>query len=676
MSQKDYGLQDSGRAERPSYRWLFMLLLPVLALLGMEMATLKVASDYGFQSSLGRPLVSLFGVPVYAPWSIFVWEGISPAIMDNAVTVGQAFFILPLLFVLLCVMAFRRLKGNSTLHGSARWAREDEIRRMGYLNQQGVYVGGWLKRYSGIGLLLRAFQGKPREELLYLRHNGPEHILCFAPTRSGKGVGLILPTLLAWAGSSLNLDIKGENWALTSGWRKSQGHTVLRFDPSDSSGSGCAFNPLDEIRLTSLEAVQDVQNMALMLVDPDGKGLGDHWTKAAFAFFSGLILHCCVMVRHKEGRMPTLQELTLMMADPERDTAALLDEMMAIPHAELFREFAPDADPRAGDACHVFIASSAREMASKAENEASGVLSSALVNMALYRDPIININTARSDFRIHDLMNHENPVDLYLVVPPSGIDRVRPLMRLMVDMIIRRVCDKMEFADGASKAGYRHRLLLMLDEFTSLGKLPIIEKAIAYIAGYGGKMFIIVQDIKQLNEAYGKENAIMANCHTRIAYAPNDPETARLLSDMVGKTTVVEKKISITSSRGGRSKSTNISETARPLLTPDECSRLPGAEKDAEGKVTKPGHMLVFTAGQNPVYGMQILYFKDPVFAQRAKMPAPGVSQKFPAGITDSLYFPRPAGWFSQQPPTEEKPESQQSQRPQKRFEVFLERQQ
>ena len=651
MARQNYGLQEtSSRKRGRTALWALLAAIPLLALFGMGMATLKAAADYGFQPALGQPWCTLFGVPVYAPWSIFVWD-LSEPIRDNAMTVGQAFFGLPVLFGALCVMALRRPKGNRNLHGSARWAREEEIERMGYFGGKGVYTGGWFDEKKGV--------------LRYLRHNGPEHILCFAPTRSGKGVGLILPTLLSWPGSSLTLDIKGENWALTSGWRKSQGHTVLRFDPSDASGSGCAFNPLDEIRLTSLEVVQDVQNIALMLVDPDGKGLEDHWTKAAFAFFAGLILHCCVVVRHREGRMPTLRELTLMMSDPDRTTAELLEDMIAADHAKWFHDFAPDADSRVGDACHVFIASSAREMLSKADNEASGVLSSALVNMAVYRNPIIDINTARSDFRIHDLMNRDQPVDLYLVVGPAGMDRGRPLMRLMVDMIIRRVCAEMKFEGGTSVAGYKHRLLLMLDEFTSLGKLPIVERAIAFIAGYGGKMYIIVQDTKQLNGVYGKDNAIMANCHVRIAYASNDPETADLLSRMTGKTTVVEKKTSISIGKGGRSRSINIAETARPLLTPDECGRLPSAEKDSEGRITKPGHMLIFTAGQAPIYGMQILYFKDPTFSERSKMPAPGVSATFPAGVTDSLYFPRSA-------PEENREERQVPERPRVTFETFL----
>ena len=135
----------------------------------------------------------------------------------------------------------------------------------------------------------------------------------------------------------------------------------------------------------------------------------------------------------------------------------------------------------------------------------------------------------------------------------------------------------------------------------------------------------------QLQKEYGKDNEIFGNCHIKIAYAPNKYETAQLLSDMAGKTTVVEEKKSISKSRGGRSLSTNLTETARPLLTPDECMRLPGPEKNVEGKVTAPGDMLIFVAGQPPIYGRQILYFLDPVFSERSKMPVPT--------ITDSICF-------------------------------------
>jgi type IV secretion system protein VirD4 len=339
------------------------------------------------------------------------------------------------------------------------------------------------------------------------------------------------------------------------------------------------------------------------------------------------------MILHTQQRPATLYDLSRMLADESRTIKQLFEEMVKTDHAALLKKIFPAGE--GGDKAHVFIASSAREMLNKADNESSGVVSTALTNLALYRDPVVALNTATCDFRIHDLMNFAAPVNLYLVISPADIDRLRPLLRLMVDMIVRRVCAKMEFADGSSKAGYKHRLLLLLDEFTSLGKLPIMEKALAYIAGYGGKVYLIVQDITQLNGVYGKENALMANCHVRIAYAPNTIETAKTLSDMTGKTTVVEEKVSLSGSRSGHLKnaSVNVAETARPLLTPDECMRLPGPEKDAQGRVTKPGDMLIFTAGQPPIYGRQILYFLDPVFSARSKMLAPERS--------DSLHAPR-----------------------------------
>ena len=649
-----YGLGSD--TKKSGLRWLYLPFMLLLGVGSMALATQRIAAFFSYHSALGEPWGFALGIPWYAPWSVMAWQAkFGPSdtygFIEQAITHSQALFLLPQFIIIGFWMAFmKKLRANTNLHGSARWAKESEIRTMGYFEGKGVYVGGWLKKYAGAALLARTLRGKPDEVQLYLRHNGPEHILVFAPTRSGKGVGLILPTLLAWEGSSIVLDIKGENWALTAGWRKSQDQVVLRFDPSDPSGASAAFNPLEELRLDTLMAIPDVQNMAAMLVDPNGKGLEDHWSKATFAMLGGAILHCAIMVRHSQGRTATLYDLSCMLADESRTIKDLFEEMVKAEHEKLLKEIFPDAV--GGDKAHIFIASAAREMLNKADNEASGVVSTALTNLALYRDPVVALNTGHCDFRIHDLMNHDKPVNLYLVISPADIDRMRPLLRLMVDMIVRRICSKMEFADGASKAGYKHRLLLLLDEFTSLGKLPIMEKALAYIAGYGGKVYIIVQDITQLNGVYGKDNALMANCHVRIAYAPNTIETAKTLSDMTGKTTVVEEKVSLSGSRTGHMKnaSVNVTETARPLLTPDECMRLPGPEKDSQGRVIKPGDMLVFTAGQSPIYGRQILYFFDPVFAARAKVPVPGLNAVYPSGISDSLYQPRPASWYSATP--------------------------
>ena len=473
-------------------------------------------------------------------------------------------------------------------------------------------------------------------------------MLCFAPTRSGKGVGLILPTLLAWPHSSVVLDIKGENVALTSGYLASLGHKILRFDPSDAEGASAAFNPLEEIRLDSAMSIPDVQQIASMVMDPNGKGLEDYWNKAAFGFFGGAVLHCLIKTLHEQKRPASLYDVAVMLEDPNRPVKDVFDEMLKMDHAAIMGELFPDLlkknkDNPFGQAAHVYIASAARGMLSKADNELSGVVNTATSNLALYKDPVVAQNISRCDFRLNDLMNYEVPVNLYMVISPADIDRLRPLLRIFVAQMLGRITEKMEFEDGASKAGYKHRLLLMLDEFTSLGKLSIVERAIAYMAGYGCKGYFIVQDTKQLNQAYGADNAIMANCHIRIAYAPNLPETAEYLSKMAGTTTVVDKKISISGGggKGGKSRSTSISETSRPLLTPDECMRLPGLSKGADGSPI-PGDMLIFTAGNPPIHGRQILYFIDPVFSARAKVKAPGVTEGWSRGLSDSLYFNMP----------------------------------
>lgn len=621
--QEEYGLAGKQQRFNVNHRLIFIIYFILSIIVALHMTAQYMGVYFKTEP------ISLFGVSFYPFWKVPQWYLTAKQypFCDKAVDIFYWWFILPNLFVFSMIFYFiHKTKGNKKLHGSAKWATKKEIEEMGYIgNKDGVYIGGY----------------KNGNALQYLKHNGPEHILCFAPTRSGKGVGLILPSLYAWQGSSIVLDIKGENWALTAGYRKSLGHKVIKFDPTDITDVTATFNPLEEIDLTDYGCIKQVQNIALMLVDPDGKGLTDYWNKAGYAFLAGVLLHClvCIKTSSPDERTATLQDLVLMLSGqcPLTGTPKSLDElfkeMRKMDHTLFLDDVFADFNKEVGKEIHRFISSSATEMENKGDQEVKGVVSSALVNLSLFRDPVITKNTAKSDFRLHDLMNHDSPVDLYLVVSPAEIDRVKPLIRLMVDMIIRYVCREMEFKDGKSVKGYKHRMLLLFDEFTSIGKLPVIEKAIAYIAGYGGKMYLIVQDLGQLNDAYGKENSLMANCHIRIAYAPNKLETAQMLSEMTGKTTVVEKKTSFSYSKGGKSRSVNVQETARPLLTPDECMRLPGARKDSNGNVLEGGDMLILTAGRSPIYGRQILYFKDPTFSARSKMLAPEKS--------DSIYFER-----------------------------------
>jgi type IV secretion system protein VirD4 len=247
--------------------------------------------------------------------------------------------------------------------------------------------------------------------------------------------------------------------------------------------------------------------------------------------------------------------------------------------------------------------------------------------LSLYRDPLVAENTAHSSFRIADLMNHEKPCSLYLVVRPADKDRLKPLMRLIINQIVRVLArEETRFKDGEQIRMYRHRLLLMLDEFPSFGRLEVFQEALAFIAGYGIKAYLIMQDISQLHGAYGRDESILSNCHVRIGYAPNKLETADWMSKMIGTTTIVKTDISTSGNRFGAvlgHVSRSIHQVGRPLLTPDECMRLRSPVKDGEGRILEAGDVLVFVSGHAPIRGTQILYFRDPIFSARARLPAP-----------------------------------------------------
>ena len=611
-----------GTRRRPRIR--LTLVLCALALLGISAAmTQYLASAFDYHESLPGHV----GNQWYWPWSWAVW--VSMWGVSGSSSIRQAVMLgssggLAVFGAIFLALSLTRRRGNavSGLHGTAHWATRDEVEASGLLasasNREGVYVGAWQDSKGG--------------PLNYLRHSGPEHVLSFAPTRSGKGVGLVLPTLLSWPGSVVCYDIKGENWALTSGWRKHHaGNTVIKFEPTAADGSSAAFNPLEEIRLGEKEEVADAQNIATILVDPDGKGLTDHWAKTSFALLTGAILHCCHVQRAEGKRAATLADVGGLLADPEREIEDVLEGMLTYQHV--------------GGQPHPVVAQEARAMLNKDKRELSSVVSTAISFLTLYRDPLIAEQTTRSDFRIEDLVRGERPVSLYLVVRPSDADRLRPLVRLVLTQIIRRLTERLDFHSGAGQSAGKHRLLMMLDEFASLKKLSAIEEGLAVVAGYGIKMFLIVQDLEQIHGIYGQHEAIVGNCHVRIAYAPNKLATAELLSKMSGQTTIIHTKKTVSGKRTGLvlgQVNETIQEVQRPLLTADEAMRLPTAVKDESGRILAPGHMLVFVAGQAPIYGRQILYFRDSTFTARAGVAAPDVSDRLRSPAT--LPASAPAG--------------------------------
>ena len=536
-------------------------------------ATEWVAWRLAFQPELGNPWFRLFGFPFYLPPSFFWWwygyDAYAPQIfVEGAYIAASGGFIAVAVAIGMSVWRAREARQVET-YGSARWAETEEVKSASLLGPDGVVLG--------------------RYDSHYLRHDGPEHVLCFAPTRSGKGVGLVVPSLLTWPGSAIVHDIKGENWQLTAGFRARHGR-VLLFDPTNTKSS--AYNPLLEVRRGEWE-VRDVQNIADILVDPEGSlEKRNHWEKTSHALLVGAILHVLYAETDK-----TLAGVAAFLSDPKRPIESTLAAMMKTAHLG-------EAGP------HPVIASAARELLNKSDNERSGVLSTAMSFLGLYRDPVVAEVTRRCDWRIGDIVGGKYPTTLYLVVPPSDINRTKPLIRLILNQVGRRLTEDLQ-----AKAG-RHRLLLMLDEFPALGRLDFFESALAFMAGYGLKSFLIAQSLNQIEKAYGANNSILDNCHVRVSFATNDERTAKRVSDALGTATEMK---AMKNYAGHRLSPwlghlmVSRSETARPLLTPGEVMQLP------------PTDEIVMVAGTPPIRAKKARYYEDARFKERI-LPPPALA--------------------------------------------------
>jgi type IV secretion system protein VirD4 len=542
-----------------------------IMVLGLWAATQWAAAMLAYQPELGPPWFELGQLPVYRPWALFPWwfhyDAYAPVVFEKAGALAAASGFLGCGAAVAGSLWRARQTGDVTTYGSARWANEKDVRSAGLFGESGLFLGS----FGGVDL----------------RHDGPEHVMAFAPTRSGKGVGLVVPTLLSWTGSAVIHDIKGENWTLTAGWRSRFSHCLL-FNPTDPRSA--RYNPLLEVRRGANE-VRDVQNIADILVDPEGAlERRNHWEKTSHSLLVGAILHVLYAEEEK-----TLARVASFLSDPGRSFAATLRAMMMTPHL--------------GDRVHPVVASAARELLNKSDNERSGVLSTAMSFLGLYRDPTVAEVTSACDWRIEDLMAAERPVSLYLVIPPSDISRTKPLVRLVLNQIGRRLTERLQCADGRPA----RQLLLMLDEFPALGRLDFFETALAFMAGYGIRAFLIAQSLNQIEKAYGEHGSILDNCHVRVAFATNDERTARRISDALG--TATEQR-AMRNYAGHRLAPwlahvmVSRQETSRPLLTPGEVMQLPASDA------------LVLLSGTPPIRARKLRYYEDRRFRNRVAPPS------------------------------------------------------
>lgn len=487
-------------------------------------------------------------------------------------------------------------------YGTARWGTLDDLDDLKVLKkdyEDGVVLGlakGLFKKYKIID-------------------NLNTHIALVAPTRAGKGVGVIIPTLLNWKNSSLTLDLKGENYAKTAGYReKILKHKILKFAPHDENS--CSYNPLAQIRLKTKYEYVDAQIIADILTDPGEGKARDHWVTQASALLVAVILHVCYE-KSKKGEVASLGHVMDFFNDPSKPILDRIFDLMTFEHSvdkEFFHSIYDSAQNEGiNEGTHPIVARTSAEITNKDPRESSGIISSCITAITLYKDPIIRKNTSAVDFKIYDLMNDETPVDLYVIIEARSISVLSPLIRILVSQIIGVLCPKMENPD---KMPHKHKMLLMLDEFPAFGKIPLLEKAFAYIAGYGMKAVIIAQGINQLRQTYGDKNMILENCSTAVFYTPQatDKATAELISTILGKRTI---KTQNKSFKSLKLDTANISENklARELLTPEEVMRYSDKKN------------LIFFKGVSTYRGIKITYYNNPHFKDKAKL-KPSMEEK------------------------------------------------
>lgn len=579
---------------------------------------------------------------VYQPFAYWSWAmrfyGAAPQTFNTGLALfATTFLSTGVAFMLWRGLRYRSARQHAGVHGTARFATVEEIREAGLLPAEGA---------GSEGVFCGMYQPTAKDTPLYLKHDGPEHVLAVAPTRSGKGVGLIVPTLLTWRHSAFILDMKGENYELTAGWRAAPkdkggaGNRVLRFEPAAPVGS-CRWNPLDEIRHREIYEVADADNMAGILMEASNKDGGKsdpYFGPAGRNLLSAILIYTRYLM---EPGTATLADCYTVLTggDPRPDVSAGAGKKPEISMDAMrqlwvrMQQFTPDDSNPVIDQIARKVRLAGARLVTVADEELSGIIGSAATPLEPYLDPILALNTSESDFRVNDLMDDDQPVSLYYVLPGTDVERLVPLTRLLLITMMRKLAPAMERdAAGEVKAPHKHRLLMMMDEFPILGNLEEFQTSMAFLGGYGIKVYLIAQDVPQITRAYGQHESIIGNCHIRIYYTPNRLETAEPLSRTLGKTTVITEQITETGSRFASTLgnvSRTYSEVARDLLTPDELLSFPQPVKNADGsKILEPGAVVVSVAGRRPIMAKQSLWFLDPVLAKRPKIAPPKAGVK------------------------------------------------
>lgn len=515
-------------------------------------------------------------------------------------------WILIIEFIVYVILAFPiNLLKSKDSYGTARWANFDDLGYSGFFKPTKYAKAFEVNLLEEKGVVLGEFNGR------ILRDNGKTHILLSAPTRTGKGVSVIIPTLVdSWSDSVFVLDVKGENYQMTSGWRHNKfNNDILYFSPK--KGNSCHFNPLAEIRYLSEREIEDAKTIADLIVVGDEKSADPFWETAGSDFILGVILYVLYKGRGQAGLGDVVDFIT--------DTSATLSERMEkIKNGRMFDKNNPndkkimekleiiysDEKDIVRKGRHPFIARCMADTLSKGEKTMASIVATAKAKLSVFQMPTVKANTSSSDFHIIDLMASKKPKSLYIVIEPGDLQSLAPLLRILVIQCVTLLTPEMDYTGKGGGVKFNHRLLMLLDEFPAIGKMEILEKAIGYVAGYGMKMMIVVQSLDQLNKIYTKDNMFLSNCQCQVFYTANENATAEYVSKTIGTKTIKTHSIS----GGLLNRNVSVSEQARDLIKPEEVRRFP-LDK-----------ILLLVGGKPPIITKKILFFNDPRFKNKIKL--------------------------------------------------------
>jgi type IV secretion system protein VirD4 len=476
------------------------------------------------------------------------------------------------------------------LHGAARWASAAELHSNGLRADQGIVLG--------------------RKGGRFLTFGGEEHVMLYAPTRSGKGVGVVIPNLLAWPDSVVVLDVKRENWDATAGFRSRHGQQVILFDPLAADGRTARYNPLGHIdRTDPISVLDELQKLAVMLF-PAPNNADPFWAEAARTGFMGIGAYIAETPETPFSLGSIYRELT--HGDPRTRLPA-----------------AVAARAKAGKPLTYGCVNALSDFCSASDNTFASIKQTITSRMNLWLNPRVCAATDASDFDLRDL--RRKPISLYLGVSPDNLARVAPLYNLLLQQFV-----DMNTRERVNKATHSLQVLVILDEFARLGHAAVIAHGFSYVAGYGLRLLPVLQSPAQLKAEYGPDLAeeIMANCGVEITFAPKELKVAQDLSERLGYWTYAGKSKSRPALLSGGRRSTTESDQRRALMMPQELIQMPA------------DRLIVLRSGMPPILGRKITYWRERVFKKRL-MPPPTVR---PYAGFESQPAPPPIGYAPEGP--------------------------